>query len=85
VKGVDGHRLHHERPWEAEVEAHLHALKPPGRANDLNRPWKTADQVEIATLHYVDWFNNQRLYEENGDLPPVELEQAYYRQRRPSV
>ena len=52
---------------------------------NLNRPWKTADQLEIATLHYVDWFNNRRLYEENGDLPPVELEHAYYRQHRPSA
>jgi len=50
-----------------------------------NRPWKTVDQVEIATLRYVDWFNNQRLYEENGDIPPVELEQSYYRQHRPSA
>jgi len=30
-------------------------------------------------------FNNTRLYEENGDIPPVELEQAYYRQHRPSA
>jgi putative transposase len=50
-----------------------------------NKPWKTAEEVEIATLHYVDWFNNTRLYEENGDIPPVELEQAYYRQHRPSA
>jgi len=50
-----------------------------------NRPWKTVDQVEIATLRYVDWFNNQRLYEKNGDIPPVELEQAYYRQHRSSA
>ena len=49
------------------------------------RPWKNADHVEIATLRYVDWFNNNRLYEENGDIPPVELEQAYYRQYRPSA
>jgi putative transposase len=50
------------------------------------RPWKNVDQVEIATLRYVDWFNNGRLYEENGDIPPVELEQAYYyRQHRPSA
>ena len=33
------------------------------------RPWKTIEEVEIATLHYVDWFNNHRLYEENGDNP----------------
>ena len=50
-----------------------------------NRPWKTVDQVEIAALRYVDWFNNHRLYEDNGDIPPVELEQAYYRQHRPSA
>jgi putative transposase len=50
-----------------------------------NKPWKTAEEVEIATLHYVDWFNNNRLYEENGDIPPAELEQAHYRQHRPSA
>lgn len=43
-------------------------------------PWRTAEQVEIATLNYVDWFNNRRLYEACGDIPPAELEDAYYRQ-----
>ena len=43
-------------------------------------PWRTAEQVEIATLHYVDWFNRQRLFETCGDIPPAELEAAYYRQ-----
>jgi putative transposase len=43
-------------------------------------PWHTAEQVEIATLHYVDWFNRQRLFEACGDIPPAELEAAYYRQ-----
>jgi putative transposase len=42
-------------------------------------PWHTLDEVEAATLHYVHWFNHDRLLEVNGDLPPVELEQAYYR------
>jgi hypothetical protein len=32
-------------------------------------------------LHYVHWFNHDRLLEVNGDLPSVELEQAYYRRR----
>jgi putative transposase len=50
-----------------------------------NKPWKTIEEVEIATLHYIDWFNNTRLYEENGDIPPVELEEAYYRQHRHSA
>ena len=43
-------------------------------------PWRTCEQVEIATLHYVDWFNRQRLFEACGDIPPAELEDAYYRQ-----
>ena len=42
-------------------------------------PWRTAEQVEAATLHYVHWFNHHRLLESNGDLPPIELEQTYYR------
>jgi putative transposase len=42
------------------------------------RPWHTAEQVEIATLEYVDWFNHRRLYEACGDIPPAELEAAYY-------
>ena len=52
---------------------------------NLNKPWKTVEEVEIATLHYLDWFNNDRLYEENGDIPPAELEQAHYRNCRPSA
>jgi putative transposase len=43
-------------------------------------PWRTPEQVEVATLHYVDWFNHQRLFEACGDIPPAELETAYYRQ-----
>jgi putative transposase len=43
-------------------------------------PWRTVEQVEIATLEYVDWYNHRRLYEACGDIPPAELEQAHYRQ-----
>lgn len=50
----------------------------------LHGPWAGLEQVEAATLDYVDWFNHHRLYEVNGDIPPVELEQAYYRQLGPS-
>ena len=42
-------------------------------------PWRTAEQVELATLEYVDWFNHRRLYEACGDIPPAELEDVYYR------
>ena len=43
-------------------------------------PWKNIDEVEYATLEWVDWFNNKRLLEPIGNMPPVELEQAYYEQ-----
>jgi len=41
-------------------------------------PWKTRDQVEIATLEYIDWWNNRRLHTEIGDIPPAEKEEMYY-------
>jgi len=44
-------------------------------------PWRGVDAVEFATLGWVDWFNNRRLLEPIGDVPPIEFEQAYYRQR----
>lgn len=41
-------------------------------------PWKGLDDVEFATLDWVSWFNNKRLLEPLGYIPPVEYEQAYY-------
>ena len=43
-------------------------------------PWRTVDHVEAATMGWVHWFNHHRLLEVNGDVPPIELEQGYYRQ-----
>jgi len=40
-------------------------------------PWRNIDAVEYATLEWVDWFNNRRLLEPIGNIPPVELEMAY--------
>jgi transposase InsO family protein len=41
-------------------------------------PWKGLDDVEFATLDWVSWFNNKRLLEPLGYIPPAEYEQAYY-------
>ncbi len=41
-------------------------------------PWRTLDLVEIATAEWVDWFNHRRLFEYCGDIPPADLETAYY-------
>jgi putative transposase len=44
-------------------------------------PWRHIDAVEFATLSWVDWFNNRRLLEPLGYLPPAEFEAAYYRSK----
>ena len=42
-------------------------------------PWRPLDAVEYETLEWVDWFNNRRLLESIGHVPPAEYEQAYHR------
>ena len=42
-------------------------------------PWRTIDAVEYATLEWVDRYNNRRLLEPIGYVPPAEYEQDYYR------
>jgi putative transposase len=46
----------------------------------LDGPFKTVDEVELATLMWVDWYNTGRLHSAIGYLPPVEYEQGYYDQ-----
>ena len=41
-------------------------------------PWRSLEAVEYATLEWVDWFNNRRLLEPIGNIPPAEAEQRYY-------
>ena len=41
-------------------------------------PWRSFEPVEFATLEWVDWFNNRRLLEPIGNIPPAEAEAAYY-------
>ena len=36
-------------------------------------PWRGLDDVELATLEWVDWFNHRRLHGQIGDVPPAEL------------
>ena len=45
-------------------------------------PWRNAEHVELATLAWVEWFNNQRLHSELGDIPPAEFEHNYYARTR---
>ena len=42
-------------------------------------PWRGLDDLEFATLEWVDWFNHRRLFEAHGQIPPAEFEQNHYR------
>jgi putative transposase len=48
-------------------------------------PWRSPDGVEIATLEWVDWYNNRRLFSTIGDIPPAEAEINHYLTTTPSV
>jgi len=48
-------------------------------------PWRTVDDVELATLGWVHWYNHQRLHGYLGDVPPVEYEEAHYAQLTPTA
>ena len=43
-------------------------------------PWRGFEAVEFATIEWVDWFNNRRLLEPIGNIPPAEAEARYYAQ-----
>jgi len=48
-------------------------------------PWKHLEAVEFATLEWVNWFNNRRLLEPIGNVPPAEFEEVYYRCQKAQV
>lgn len=41
-------------------------------------PWRSSEAVEYATLEWVDWFNNRRLLEPIGNIPPAAAEASFY-------
>jgi len=42
-----------------------------------DRIWRTRSQLELAIVEYLGWFNNARLHESLGDIPPAEYEQQH--------
>jgi putative transposase len=45
---------------------------------DAPRPWDDVDELELATLSWVHWFNEDRLHSHCNDVPPAEFEAAFY-------
>jgi putative transposase len=47
-------------------------------------PWRSIEDVELATLSWVHWYNTERLHGYLGDIPPIEYEEAHYAQTAPT-
>lgn len=47
------------------------------------RSWRSYSEVELATLEWVDWFNNRRLLGPIGDIPPAEAERMFWEKMNP--
>lgn len=50
---------------------------------DAPRPWEDVDELELATLSWVHWFNHDRLHSHCDDVPPAEFEAAFYAAQQP--
>lgn len=48
---------------------------------DLEGPWHTIEELELATLIWVDWYNTIRLHTSIGDIPPIEYEQNHHQEQ----
>jgi putative transposase len=52
---------------------------------DRHGPWRSLDELELATLEYVDWYNHRRLHSACDYRPPAEHEAAHYDQHNAPV
>jgi putative transposase len=48
-------------------------------------PWRSFEQLELATARWVEWYNQRRLHSSIGDVPPAEFESTYYQERAASA
>ena len=48
-------------------------------------PWRGLEDVALATLTYIDWFNHRRILKPIGDIPPAEYKANHYRQTSPAT
>jgi len=47
-------------------------------------PWRTVDEVELATFEWVDWYNHRRIHSGCDDMPPAEYEAAFHMNNEPA-
>ncbi len=48
-----------------------------------DRVWRTKDQLELAIVEWVGWYNHTRLHGELADVPPVEFEELWQAEQPP--
>jgi putative transposase len=48
----------------------------------MRGPWRTVEDVELATLGWVHWWNTQRLHSAIGHVPPAQYEAAHYAEQQ---
>ena len=70
------------RQWTLGATTHTHLYFRGATASQ--GPWRGLEDVEFATLEWVDWFNHRRLFEAHGHIPPAEFEANHYRQQESS-
>ena len=87
VERPEGYRvalIEQQRDLARQDDHAIHTMSPlsstPMLAASIHRrgPWRSFEAVELATLEWVDWFNNRRLLEPIGNIPPAEAEERHY-------
>ncbi len=77
----------HESRWQAVMSISAKIGCAPQTLNEwikkaevIHRrgPWRNFEAVEYAALEWVDWFNNRRLLEPIGNIPPAEAEANFH-------
>jgi putative transposase len=69
----------------AETTIGLFKTEAVGRGSPfLTGPLRTIDDVEYATMEWVDWYNGRRLHSQLNYIPPDEYETTYYAQTQAS-
>ena len=77
----------HERPEQSAFDNALAESFVDSYKTELiaDRVWRSRSQLELAVVEYVGWFNQARLHESLGDLPPSEFEALYATQTEPTT
>lgn len=72
------HRQKTPRSYDNALAETVNGLYKAEVIHHLKNQWEGVNDVQLATLNWVDWFNKQRLHSANDYLPPFQKEANYY-------